>query len=52
MPGTGDDEAPVTLHGARRRRRRWSFVAVPVTLGLFFWFLAWAIERAREYGLL
>lgn len=34
-----------------RRRRFPRFLAVPVTLGLFFWLLAWAIEYANEHGI-
>lgn len=36
----------------RRRRRFPPFLAVPITLGVFFWLLARAIIYANEHGLL
>ena len=36
----------------RRRRRLSPFLAVPITLGVFFWLLARAIIYANEHGLM
>jgi hypothetical protein len=56
----GDREAALEedtrRHAARRERRsgRWRFppfLAVPITLGLFFWLLVRAARYANEHGL-
>lgn len=52
MENSTDQRQADTGRGRRRRRRFPPFLAVPITLGLFFWLLAWAIGRANEFGLL